>query len=106
MAIVLDTAEESQANTPVQSRRTIYDAGHGEIFFKSLLAGFALGLGRSIATLIFFGLVLGLLLSVFQPIIDTYFPELNRFNMLMEQSLDSLPVTETSPFPTPQTTTN
>jgi hypothetical protein len=69
MGFNLDTAQRSQVQTPVHNR-SIYDASTGEVFGKSLIAGFALGLGNAIATALFFGVIAGLLITAVTPIFE------------------------------------
>ncbi len=82
---ILDTAQDSQVITPHESRgRTIYDAPMSEVFWKSLVAGFALGIGRTVSSLIFYVVVFGLLLSFFGPIVQQMLEPINRLVPLLE----------------------
>ena len=71
---------DSSAETQVidqPNRRTIYDAGLNEIFMKSFIAGVGLGIGRMIAALIFFGIILGIFVTYLEPAIMSLQPALN-----------------------------
>ncbi|MCD8484248.1 hypothetical protein LRY65_00035 [Candidatus Woesebacteria bacterium] len=73
----LDTTEESQA-IDQPARRTIYDASGKEIFLKSFIAGIGLGLGRMIATIIFFGIIVGLFVTYLEPWLTGFMNQLER----------------------------
>jgi len=65
---LLDTAAETQS-IDQPNRRSIYDAGLQEIFVKSFVAGIGLGIGRMIATLIFFGIIAGIFVTYLEPLV-------------------------------------
>lgn len=87
MSVQLDTTSKTQVNTPIgKNQRSIYDAGYGEIFWKSTLAGFSLGLGQALASLIFYALILGLFLSYIAPTLDQFMTPINRLIPILERS--------------------
>jgi len=100
MAVMLDTAEKTQVNTAPGSPRSIYDASKKEIMLRSFLAGLSLGLGHAVASFLFFAIILGLLVTYLQPVIESAFPQLNQFNTLLEQATQTL----STPSSTPSTT--
>ena len=84
---MLDDGAENQVQTPTQNNhRTIYDASSGEVFYKSLIAGFALGLGKTIASLIFYVVVFGLLATFVTPFLEQMMEPINRLIPVLEQS--------------------
>lgn len=87
----LDTNESSQV-VEQPGRRTIYDASTSEIFVKSFVAGIGLGLGRMIATIIFFGIVVGIFVTYLEPWLMGFMTQLER---ITPQFL--IPTTTTQP---------
>ena len=100
MGFNLDTAQRSQVQTPV-NRRSIYDASTGEVFGKSLVAGFALGLGNALATALFFGVIAGLLVTTVTPLLDKLNIPWNDLQVVLQQQVNPT----VSPATTPTTTT-
>jgi hypothetical protein len=87
MPVQLDNASETQVITPnAKSTRTIYDATMGEIFWKSLVAGFALGIGKTISSLIFYVVVFSLFVTFLSPFISQMMEPINRLIPILEQS--------------------
>lgn len=90
MDLQIDTQENSQVApsgaAKRQQTRTIYDAGYNEIFWKSLLAGFSLGLGRTFASIIFYAVVLGFVLTYIAPLFEQIMAPVNRLIPILEQS--------------------
>lgn len=87
----LDTNHQTQIIEPLQKRRTIYDAKKGEIFSKSFIAGFGMGLGNMFATLIFFTLLLGMFLAYVQPVLDRSIQTLQQYIPGAQQEQTILP---------------
>jgi len=94
----LDTSDKSQVQTPEKSRRTIYDARPREIFGKSLLAGFALGLGQTLATVLFFGFIAGLLFTTLRPFLEQIGVPIDELEVVLQQRVDQA---EDALVPTP-----
>lgn len=88
MSWKLDTSDKSQVQTPEKSRRTIYDARPREIFGKSLLAGFALGLGQTLATVLFFGFIAGLLITTLRPFLEQIGVPIDELEVVLQQRVD------------------
>lgn len=87
--VVLDTHDETQV-IDMPTQRTIYDASYQEIFWKSFTAGVALGLGRIISSLIFFGILAGIFVAYIQPRVNTMLDSITeRFPILQQQPLQS-----------------
>ncbi len=100
MGFNLDTNAQSQVQTPV-NHRSIYDASHKEIFGKSLIAGFALGLGNALATALFFGVIAGLLLTSITPVLDQFNIPWQDLDVVLQQTVTQPTL---SPTTTPTTT--
>jgi hypothetical protein len=105
MAVNLDTAEKTQVHASSVSPRSIYDASKKEVFFRSFLAGLALGLGQAVASFLFFAVILGILLSYLEPLLDDYFPQLNPLDLLIQQR-NSEAEAENAASPSPTTNTS
>lgn len=73
------------------NRRTIYDAGMGEIFWKSFVAGFALGLGRMATSVLFFVIVGALFVQYGQPIIDDMLAPIEQLLQTQQNVNNSIP---------------
>ncbi len=88
MPIQIDTNEESQVAPKNQAKqaRTIYDAGYGEIFWKSFVAGLSLGLGKTVASILFYIVILGIFVTYMAPFIDQLMAPMNRLIPILEQS--------------------
>lgn len=83
----LDDATETQVLTPnAKSTRTIYDASMSEIFWKSLVAGFALGVGKTISSIIFYVVVFSLFMTFLSPFLNQLMEPINRLIPILEQS--------------------
>lgn len=119
--ITIDPSADSQV-IDQPNRRTIYDAGMGEIFMKSFVAGIGLGIGRMVATLIFFGIIAGLFVTYLEPWLMSFmnqlqniFPsylvpasantETSRFQYSEDQFLDIFNTFRPTPAPVESTTT-
>ena len=107
----LDTTTKSQVQDPAVRGRSIYDASTGEVFWKSLTAGFALGLGQTLATVIFFGVIAGLLVTAVRPLLDQFHVPISDLEVVLQQRLapstspTQLTVPTTTVPATPSTTT-
>lgn len=102
--IKLDNADKTQVIT--HQRRSIYDASAKEIFGKSLLAGFSLGLGQMLATVIFFGLIAGLLIAALRPLATQFQLPLQQLETVLEQASSQTNLLQQLPTPTVTPTTN
>jgi len=100
MAVRLDTAERTQVNASPLSPHSIYDVSKKEVFARSFLAGLSLGLGSAVASFLFFAFVLGALLTILQPVLNTYFPQLNQLDLIFQQ-LEAENAAQASPTPSP-----
>lgn len=101
MAVNLDTGVKTQVNTSPLSPRSIYDVSKKEIFARSFLAGLSLGLGSAVASFLFFAFVLGALLTVLEPVLDNYFPQLNQLDLIFQQLEAETNAQQASPTPSP-----
>ncbi len=80
-----DTTEDTQVNPPVPAR-TIYNAGYGEIAAKSFVAGLALGLGKTVASLVFWGIIFVLSIQLIQPLIAPLITQFQQFSLLIPKT--------------------
>jgi hypothetical protein len=85
MALKLDSTAKSQVSPAPDQRKSIYDVSGKEVFFKSLLAGFALGLGQILATIVFFGLIAGVLLTAIQPWLNSLNIPLEELSIILQR---------------------
>jgi len=114
MGFNLDTAQRSQVQTPA-NHRSIYDASNREVFGKSLLAGFALGLGNALATALFFGVIAGLLITSVTPIFEQLHIPWSDLQLVIPQTVaqptlkpsalpSNVPTSSSTPTTVPTTT--
>lgn len=102
MGIKLDLNTKSTVNSGDKHSRSIYDARSREIFWKSLVAGFALGLGQTLATVLFFGVLAGLLVTTLRPFLETIGVPIDELEVVLQQRVDQTEATLT-PSTTPTT---
>jgi hypothetical protein len=80
-----DTTENTQVNPAHPGGRTIYNASYSEIAAKSFLAGLALGMGKTVASLFFWGVVFVLSVQLLQPLLEPFLVQLQEYSDLLQQ---------------------
>lgn len=83
--MAIDSGSETQVVQGLKGR-SIYDAGFGEIAWKSFVAGMFLGIGRTLSSVLIWVIVLVLSVQLLEPVVGPFLVQFQTITDLLKQT--------------------